>query len=147
MNLIECIQSKQSCRRPLQFPHLTIKISILYLLSIVSAGFFCQFFMPRALSLPHTPELHIDFMSPCQAAKYAPFVLSCPPALQRLPRGCRRRCTGFPSVAAWLCPVGDTVLFLCPERAFHCIRPHTLASSFRATKSFSFFFSPLYSKF
>ena len=36
-----------------------------------------------------------------------PFVLSCPPAGPRLPYGCRRRCTGFPSASSWPWPSGD----------------------------------------
>ena len=55
----------------------------------------------------------------------APFVLSCPPDEPRLPCGCRRRCTGFPSASSWPCPSGDRSAPSVPERAFHRSRPHS----------------------
>lgn len=99
--VIECFQSKQSSRQPLQFPHLSHQN--FSLISVVDSfgRIICQFFMTRVLSLPHTIAshwLHVSVSSRSQkrnvcsirSANYTTFA-----------RGCRRRCTGFLSVAAW----------------------------------------------
>lgn len=100
---VKCFQSERISRHPLQFPHLTHQnFSFISVVDRFGRIFLSVFHDKVIVPSPHTPELHIDCMFPCQvAAKYAPFVLSCPPTVQRLPRSCRRRCTGFPSVAAW----------------------------------------------
>lgn len=144
--VIECFQSKQSSRQPLQFPHLSHQN--FSLISVVDSfgRIICQFFMTRVLSLPHTIAshwLHVSVSSRSQkrnvcsirSANYTTFAAWLPKKMYRI-----SVCCGLV-----LGLVGDAVLFQRPERAFHCIRPHTLASYFRTTRSFSFFFSPLHS--
>ena len=95
----------EAAANPFNFCVRLIKISILYLFPVVSAGFFVRFSW-RGYSSPHMNSALTASFSVRQPPN-EPFVLSCPPARPRLPCGCRRRCKGFPSASSWPWPFGD----------------------------------------
>lgn len=144
---VKCFQSERISRHPLQFPHLTHQnFSFISVVDRFGRIFLSVFHDKVIVPSPHTRAshwLHVSVSSRSQirtvcsilSANGTTFAAWLPKKMYRI-----SVCCGLV-----LCLVGDAVLFQCSERAFHCIRPHTLASSFRTTRSFSFFFSPLHS--
>ena len=101
-----------------------IKISILYLIPVVSAGVFVCFFSWRGYSFPaRTPHrLHVSASSRHQTRP-----LFYP--VRQLNHVCRvdaeEDVKDFRPLRPGLDPSEIIVLFLCPERAFHRSRPHS----------------------
>ena len=83
------------------------KFTFLYLIPVVSAGFFVYYLWQGCRS-PANAHFYVHVF----VFRQVPAVLSalyCPPAAPRLPCGCRRRCTGFPSTCV---PVSFSYSFL-----------------------------------
>ena len=97
--VVKCFQSERSSRQSLQFLRPTHQNFNFISVSGRFGRIFCLFFMAR-IQFPHKSSALTASFSVRQPPN-APFVLSCPLAGPRLPCGCRRRCTGFPSASSW----------------------------------------------
>ena len=97
--VVKCFQSERSSDQSLQFLRPTHQNFNFISVSGRFGRIFCPFFMAR-IQFPHMSSALTASFSVRQPPN-EPFVLSCPPAGPRLPCGCRRRCTGFPSASSW----------------------------------------------
>lgn len=113
----------EAADNPLNFCVRLIKISILYLFPVVSAGFFVCFSWRGYSSptrAPHLPQVSVSGSSQTRPLFYP---------VRQLNHVCRvdaeEDVKDFRPLRPGLDPPEIVVLFLCPERAFHRSRPHS----------------------